>query len=157
MSDGPSNSILSQQNWREAGGVHGSRMQRNSPRVRPYLIICGPRHNGLMGQNILAVDRRHTFNSAEWFSTCQRLRSWRWSRLPLAGAGVTGVKSSGSQERTTYTSDLLWHASIINPNRCATAGSFSASSTRFSSRERNSGRSGRIVSAARSIPPMLVA
>src|ERR1035437_9617521 len=48
-------------------------------------------------------------------------------------------------------------ASMTKPSRWAMAGSFSASSTRLSSRARKTGNNGTIVSAARSIPPMLVA
>ena len=95
-----------------------------------HLILRRPRHNGLVRQNILAGDRRYTFNSPEVLSTCQRLTRGRLSRLPLAGESITGVNSLGSQSRTTFASDLLPHDSMTNPNRCATAGSFSTSSTR---------------------------
>ena len=61
-------------------------------------------------------------------------------------------------KRTARFASGWWpSASITNPSRWATAGSFSTSSTRLSSRARNCGSSGRMVSAARSMPPMLAA
>src|SRR5919198_4948135 len=107
------------------------------------LIRRAPRHRGLVGQNVLARDRRHILNSVELLRTCQRSMSGLLSGLATVGDRVTRVSLSGSQSPTTFASDLLPLASMINPNRCATAGSFSASSTRLSSRAPKSGRSGR--------------
>ena len=61
------------------------------------LILRRPRRHGLMGQNILAGDGRHNFNSPELLRTCQRSTTGMFFRSSFNGDRGTVVNLSGSQ------------------------------------------------------------